>query len=217
MPVKMDLFERFGKTFAPGEVVFREGDPGAQMFVIQTGRVELTRHVRGRELHLATLPPGEFFGEMAIVNNRPRSATATVLEETRLLVLDGKTFEQMVRNNTEIAVRMIKKLAARLQQANQQVEMLLLADLNHRVVYRLRQLAADRGVPEGPGVRVDVSLEEIAGDVDADVEAVRTCIERLEQAKLVHRDGDVLHIAQVGKLDQFLEFLEIKERFGERK
>ena len=81
--------------------------------------------MRGREVHLATLPPGEFFGEMAIINKQPRSATATVIEEAQLLVLDARTFEAMIRGNAEIAIRMIKKLAARLAQANSQVEMLL--------------------------------------------------------------------------------------------
>src|SRR5947199_7360758 len=107
------------------------------MYVIQTGRVQLTRRVRGREAHLATLPPGEFFGEMAIVNNRPRSATATVIEDARALVIDRRTFDAMIRGNTEIAVRLIKKLANRLEQANQQIEILLVRDTNHRLVQLL--------------------------------------------------------------------------------
>src|SRR5438105_12720146 len=87
--------ERFGKTFPAGTILFSEGDDGEEMYVIQSGRVQLTRMVRGREAHLATLPPGEFFGEMAIVNNQPRSATATVLEDAHLLVIDARTFEAM--------------------------------------------------------------------------------------------------------------------------
>ena len=209
-----DLFERFGQTFATGTVLFREGDPGEEMYVIQTGRVQLTRRVRGREAHLASLPPGEFFGEMAIVNNRPRSATAVVTEEAQLLVIDGQTFEAMVRGNAEIALRFIKKLAARLAQANSQVEVLLLQDLNHRVVHYLRHLAVTRGVGDGPGVRVACSLDDLAEMVGAKEADVEACLKRLEQARLVHRDGGGIHIFEVGKLDQFLEFLEMRENFG---
>jgi CRP-like cAMP-binding protein len=209
------LFERFGRAYRAGEVVFKEGDAGHEMYVIQTGRVLISRRVRGREQHLLTLTAGEFFGEMAIVNNRPRSATATVIEESRLLIIDGKTFESMVRGNAEIALRFIKKLAARLERANQQVEALLVQDLNHRVVRQLRNLASSRGVPEGPGVRVEITVDEIADELDAGAADVAHCIERLEQAKLVHSAADGLHIAQVGKLDQFLEFLEMKERLGD--
>jgi len=209
-----DLFERFGNTFPTGTVLFREGDPGEEMYVIQSGRVQLTRRVRGREAHLATLPPGEFFGEMAIVNNRPRSATATVLEDAQLLVIDARTFEAMVRGNAEIALRFIKKLAARLAQANAQVEVLLLQDLNHRVVHHLRNLAHSRGTPDGPGVRVAATVDDIAETVGAKYEDVDACLRRLEQAKLFYRDSDSVVIAEVGKLDQFLEFLEMKENFG---
>lgn len=209
-----ELFERFGKTFPTGTTLFREGEEGHQMYVIQTGRVQLTRTVRGREVHLATLPPGELFGEMAIINNRPRSATATVIEEAQLIVIDGKTFEAMVRGNAEIALRLIKKLAARLDRANQQVEVLLLADLNHRVAHHLRQLAAMSGVSDGPGVRVDVSVDELAGYVDATVAEVEAVLDRLARAHLVDRELGSIHIAEIGKLDQFLEFLEMKRRFG---
>ncbi len=210
------LFERHGRTFAAGEVVFREGEPGADMYVIQTGRVELSRRVRGREMHLATLPAGEFFGEMAIVNNKPRSASATVLEEARMLVLDARTFEAMVRGNAEIALRLIKKLAARLAQANTQVELLQLQDLNHRLVHYLRNLATAAGKPDGAGVLVETTLEELGVRLDAEPGDIQTCLERLEQAKLVTRAEGGLEIAAVGKLDQFLSFLDMKERVGSR-
>jgi CRP-like cAMP-binding protein len=206
---------QLGRAYAVGEVVFREGEPGQQMYVIQSGRVQLARRVRGRDIHLATLPPGEFFGEMAIVNGRPRSATATVVEAARLLVLDGRTFEAMVRGNAEIALRLIKKLAARLAQANSQVEMLLLADLNQRVVHHLRHLAATRGMPDSNGVRIDISVDELAENMDADRRDVTLCLDRLEQARLLRRALGSVEIAEVGKLDQFLEFLDMKDRYGE--
>ena len=210
-----ELFQRFGRTFPQGTVLFHEGEAGEEMYVIQGGRVELTRVVRGREVHLATLPAGEFFGEMAIVNNKPRSATATVLEEAQLLVIDKRTFEAMIRGNAEIAVRFIKKLAARLDQANSQVETLLIQDLNHRVVSHLRHAADKHGVPDGPGVRVDVVVADMAATVGAKPKDVESCLQRLEEAWLIRRDGPQVHIAEVGKLEQFLEFLEMQRRFGE--
>ena len=73
------------------------------------------------------------------------------------------------------------------------------------------------GVPDGPGLRVDITNEELSEAVNADTADVVACLERLEQAKLVHRDVDSLVIAEVGKLDQFLEFLDMKEKFGEKR
>jgi CRP/FNR family transcriptional regulator, cyclic AMP receptor protein len=208
------LFDRFGRTFAAGEVVFSEGETGTEMFVIQSGRVQLSRRVRGREMHLLTLAAGEFFGEMAIVNNKPRSATATVIDEARVLALDARTFEAMVRGNAEIALRLIKKLAGRLDHANMQVERLLLQDLNHRMVHHLRHLAAAAGQPDGAGVLVETNLDELAMHLDAEPHDIQTCLERLEQAKLVRLADNGLEIAAVGKLDQFLSFLDMKERMG---
>jgi CRP-like cAMP-binding protein len=210
------MFDRYGRVLPAGTVLFREGDLGKHMYVIQSGRVQLTRRVRGQETYLATLPAGEFFGEMAIINNLPRTATATVLEESRVLELDARTFELIIRGNAEIAVRLIKKLAARLEQANRQVETLLKQNIHHRIVHHLRQLAETRGTTEGPGVRIDVSLDEIAAQVGADGVEVARCLISLEEAKLLHRDLGSLVIAEVGRLEQFLEFLEIKERYAQK-
>jgi CRP/FNR family cyclic AMP-dependent transcriptional regulator len=213
-PTAAALFERFGVTFPAGTILFKEGEPGKEMYVIQTGRVQLTRTVRGREKHLATLPAGEFFGEMSIINKQPRSATATAIEESHCLVLDARTFEAMIRGNAEIAIRMIKKLAARIAQANSQVEALLVQDLNHRIVHQLRALADAGGQSDGPGVRVDISVEDLAELIAASPRDVREGLERLEKAMLVKKEPGSISIAEVGKLGEFLEFLDMKERFG---
>src|SRR5207245_4677662 len=80
------LFQRFGREFRKGHVLFREGEPGREMFVVQSGKVNITKTVRETEKILATLGAGEFFGEMAILNNKPRSAGATMAEDGKLLV-----------------------------------------------------------------------------------------------------------------------------------
>src|SRR5512144_197322 len=143
------LSQRFSKKFPRGTVLFREGDPGREMFVVQAGRVQIAKRVGSVEMLLATLGQGEFFGEMSILNNKPRSATATVSEEAQLLVIDPKTFDAMIRGNAEIAIRMIKKLADRLQEADGQIENLLHRDAASRVVHFLMLQAARAGT-EGP-------------------------------------------------------------------
>lgn len=210
----VDPLARFAQRFTAGTVLFEEGDPGDQMYVIQSGRVRLTRKLRGEAQLLAVLPPGEFFGEMAIINERPRSATADVLEDAQLLVLDAQMFEALVRGNTEIALRLIKRLAARLNQANAQVEVLLVRDANHRLVRQLRLLAASSGVTDGPGVRVDVSDAELASLTNLAVDEVGLCLERLQRARLVWREGQSLFVPEPESLGEFQEFLNLKERYG---
>ena len=118
------LTQRFAREYPRGSVVFREGDPGGPMYVVQSGQVRISRRAGGAETVLTTLGPGAFFGEMSILSGRPRSATATCVEAARLLVVEARTFEPMLRANGEIAVRMIRELAGRLARADEEIERL---------------------------------------------------------------------------------------------
>lgn len=220
-----NLIDRFARDYAAGDVLFREGEPGDNMYVIQAGSVEIRRKVGEQERVLAVLPPGEFFGEMAIINQRPRSATAVVREPSRLLVIEGRTFEAMLRGRVEIAVRMIKALAGRLERANQQIELLLLPNANHRVVQCLRlmtdeQLAAAGGGGADAAVYLPIELEGLATRVALPAQEVSDILGRLEQAHLVTTAeaaglaGPGYVVPEVGRLLEFLEFLELRERYG---
>jgi CRP-like cAMP-binding protein len=79
MSAEEALFQRFGKEIPVGTVLVREGEPGKEMYVIQSGKVRISKKVREVEKVLAVLGPGEFFGEMAIISNKPRNASATVM------------------------------------------------------------------------------------------------------------------------------------------
>ena len=209
------LYRRFGQLFEPGTVLFREGDTGSEMYVIHQGHVRLTRGKGSRETTLAVLPPGEFFGEMAIVTDQPRTATATVEEQAKLLVLDSATFEAMVRNNAEIALRIIRKMATRLESANTQIDILLRTEPNHRVVFALRTEADRNGRMEGPGIKVDWSVQTLSQRVGLPLAEVQDVIARLAQARLVTVVDDGFIIPQVGQLQDYLDFLDVKERFGD--
>src|SRR5512140_596305 len=112
------LFSRFGREFHAGDVLFREGEKGEVMYVIQSGLVQVLKRVGDEERPLATLGRGEFLGEMAILNGKPRTASAVVVEDAKCLVIDGKTLESMIAKNPEIAMRLVKKLAKRLDAAD---------------------------------------------------------------------------------------------------
>lgn len=210
------LIERFGRTVPAGQVLFREGDSGKEMFVIQSGKVRLSRTIRGVEKLLAEIGAGEFFGEMSIINDKPRTATAVVLEDAQLLVLDPKTFEAMIKANTEIAVRMIKKLAKRLDDANAQIENLMLGDANSRIVHALLQLARATA-PDAQGqLSLAINAGELAQRTNVEDAKVAEVLERLERSRLVLAGpGGGLQVPDAGKLQEFLEFLEMRQRFGE--
>src|ERR1700733_13556122 len=99
------LFPRFGRVFRAGGVLFREGEKGDVMFVVQTGVVRISKLIQGQDRTIATFGRGEFIGEMAILNEKPRTATATIVEDAELLRIDAKTLETMIANSSEIAFR----------------------------------------------------------------------------------------------------------------
>jgi CRP/FNR family cyclic AMP-dependent transcriptional regulator len=208
------LFQRFGREFAKGTVLFREGEPGREMFVVQHGRVNVSKKVGEVEKILSSMGPGEFLGEMSILNNKPRSATATCAEDSKLLVIDAKTFEAMIRGNGEVAIRMIKKLADRLAEANAQIENLLFADASSRVVHFLAT-AAEKGTRSAAGSTVAIPPKELAGRVGVRPEQADEVLNKLLKAKIVSAQPDGFVVADVAKLRQFLEFLQMKAQFGD--
>ena len=209
------LFQRFGKEFRKGTVLFREGEPGKEMFVIQSGKVSISKRVRDVDKVLAILGPGEFFGEMAIISNRPRNAAAAVTEDSRLLVIDPKTFEGMIRGNSEIAIRLIKKLAERLSEADTQIENLLLTDPSSRVIHQILQICQTRGRAMEEGIEIEFSVKEQPREIGVGEPAIRLMLYKLERAGLIERSGDRLTVYDAARLQEFLRYLEMQWKFGD--
>ncbi len=106
---------------APNAFVFREGDVGTDMYIIETGTVEVLREARGGD-PIAVLGAGDFFGEMAILEDQPRFAAVRATSAARLLKVDRAAFAGMLRDNFEIAVRIMRKLVARLRRTEEQLQ-----------------------------------------------------------------------------------------------
>ncbi len=108
--------------FKHGDVIFQEGEPGADMYIVQGGTVEIYRVLDGADEVLALMEKGDFFGEMSLLEGTPRSASARVGEDAELIIINGTTFDKMLKANIEIAVRMLRKMSIRVRAANRQVE-----------------------------------------------------------------------------------------------
>lgn len=215
-----ESLDQFAQELPAGTVLFREGERGNVMFVVQAGEVELRRMVGTAERVMAVVAAGQFFGEMAILKDRPRSATAVVRHDARLLVIGATTFEAMLRARPEIALRIISTLTDRIEAANQQIELLLLPSPNHRVVQCLRRFAEEElaGQP-APGIAILVRkrASDIADRTGLTLAEVHEVLARLAAAQLVvpseetSRSGFL--IPEVGRLAEFLEFLHLRDRY----
>ena len=103
--------ERNTKIFNPGEVIFNEGDPADVMFVLDSGQVDITNH-KG---HLETIEAGGIFGEMGLVNGKPRSATATAVTDCQVVVLNQGDFYFLVQHTPYFAIEVMQVLAERVR------------------------------------------------------------------------------------------------------
>ena len=108
-----------------GDFVFQEGDLGTEMFIIQEGEVEIFQRVGNQERQLAILEKGDFFGEMSILEELPRNASARASTPSRLIVIDGATFDSMLRSNPEIGVRIMRKLSRRVRTTDELLHKIL--------------------------------------------------------------------------------------------
>jgi CRP/FNR family transcriptional regulator, cyclic AMP receptor protein len=205
--------ELYGRDFPAGAVIFEEGDPGSRLYVLQTGRVRIVKRNGPRQVTLAQLGPGEFFGEMALLDRQPRSATAVVDEPARVLELDEAAFERMVTERGEVALGILRRLSRRLRDANRQIRDFLSADEACRAVALLRALAGPPGedgfrpIPEGLD---GASLAARAG-AEQDGE---TLWQRLRHDRLVREVGSRSQLAPAEVVDAYLRYAELKPRFA---
>lgn len=142
--------------YSAGEVIFRQGDLGTEMYIIQEGEVDIIKNINGESHLLSRLEKGDFFGEMAVLESVPRTADAVASTEARVLLINGARFDEMLRKNPEVAVRIIRKYSQRLREANALLERLVGREVDADQV----ALDATHVVPAEKGMRhrlVDVA------------------------------------------------------------
>jgi CRP-like cAMP-binding protein len=157
---------------------------------------------------------GEFVGEMAILNDKPRTATAVVLEDAKCLVIDAATLEQMIANSSEIALRLVKKLARRLDSADEMIQILMNPDPKARVLLGLKRQAESFGEESGLGVRVHATAKDLAREVGVEDVQVADVLHRLSRLHIATADdGGAIVVLDLPRLLEFMEFIEMPRRF----
>ncbi len=193
------LFDKYGQTLRDGEVIFRENDPGDRMFIIQSGSVSIHKQIDGREHKLAELGKGEFFGEMAIVSNTPRSATAIAVGQVEILSFDRAGFEAMIAKNTKIAMSIIDKLSRRLQNANSQIQTLVRSNQRSMVALNLynRFMERDGGTA---ALTMDRAVEEIALELNAPRNIITDLIDNFVHEGILELNENALRLKNKARL-----------------
>jgi CRP/FNR family cyclic AMP-dependent transcriptional regulator len=112
-------FQRFLRLYAKDDVVFTENGPGKEMFIVHSGKINLYKERQDKRVLLATIAPGEFFGEMALVDGSPRSATAIAAQDSELIVLDEAKFLYLLRQQPEFALVVMQRLCEMLRRTTE--------------------------------------------------------------------------------------------------
>jgi len=213
---EQQLFERYGKKFSAGSVLFEENDTGDETYIILSGSIRIIKRMKQGDRTLAVIPADEFVGEMATLLNQPRSATAIVEEDAKLLVVNSDTFESMVKANSGIAYRIIKKLAERIKNSNKQLEIMMFKDANRKVVYGL-VYAADSGekLPNDEGTLVKLTANDLSSTTGVEVIKVIDILDKLATSGLIVRVNNGYIVSDKKKLFKFLEYLAMKEQAGD--
>ncbi|MFQ3547947.1 MAG: Crp/Fnr family transcriptional regulator [Termitinemataceae bacterium] len=148
-------------TYPVNGVVFKEGDPGDVMYILIEGAVELRKRVNGAEVVLKTIDQkNDFFGEMALIDGKPRSATAVAIRPTKLLPVNYKAFEKLIETNGTFALKIIGILSERIRQANEQIEELVNTNPRDRINYAIVDFALRQNTKIFDG-RYKVPVEEL--------------------------------------------------------
>ncbi|MBN1696294.1 MAG: Crp/Fnr family transcriptional regulator [Spirochaetales bacterium] len=200
------LFQNFGITVMPDEVLFREGDEGDKMYIIQSGNVKLSKIMRGKEQELAILGKGDFFGEMAIVTNEKRTATAVVITKAELLAFDRQGFLSMINKNGRIALNIIDKLCRRLQKLHSQMHHLVRKNSRGLVALHLFYAFKGEGKPDN-GLLYEQTISDISLSLELPQETAVSILQELEDEGIIKRKENILVLASRIKLEKVTEDL----------
>lgn len=149
------------RRFSAGQIIFHLGDPGGLLYIINEGKVKISHsNPDGQEALLAILGSGDFFGELALLDESPRSATAEALEPTETLTLHRTEFMRFLESNPSIARHILTVLARRIRHMNAQISDIFFLDLPGRLARTLLNLADRHGQQTSEGIQIELSLTQ---------------------------------------------------------
>ncbi|HUR15846.1 MAG TPA: Crp/Fnr family transcriptional regulator [Candidatus Limnocylindrales bacterium] len=191
------------RKFRRNEVIFHQGDPGDSLHVVATGAVKiLLPSAEGEEAIIATLRPGDFFGELALLDGATRSATAAALEQTETLVLPRLVLMELLGTVTGLGDALLVGLARELRRLTSQVEELHFLDLAGRLAMRLTRLAEESHPDNRGEIRLNwpYTQSDLAAMIGGTRQSVNKLLSQLVDEKLIEIGSDELVITNLDDL-----------------
>ena len=195
------------RTIGRGQVIFQRGDAGSSIMAVVRGRVRIGAVSQdGREVTLNIISPGEVFGEIALLDGKPRSADATAIEETTLLVLERRHVLPFLAANPDFALRLLAVLCDRLRRTSVAMEDMALLDLPERLARLVLKLADDFGRKAEGGIRIDIRLsqKDIGNLIASSREGTNKQLRQWQAEGVLERQGGYILLRNPATLEELL-------------
>ena len=190
------------RHYEAGQMILLEASEGEQCFFVTEGSVKITRLSKdGREVILAILNDGDFFGEMSLLDGESRSANVIALDDTKVLTLNRNDFLLVIKEYPQIAIQLLKEMALRLRKSDRQIASLSLSDAEKRIALCILRIAEEQGVIQKGHVSIPKApiQQDIANMSGTSRETVSRALKLLEKEGFIQRNGRELLINNYNK------------------
>jgi CRP/FNR family cyclic AMP-dependent transcriptional regulator len=180
------------RSFSRGDIIFQKDDPGQSLFIIEVGSVRIyVPGAQGVDLTLAVMGEGDFFGDLSLLDGRPRSASASALSETAVVSVERSDFTGLLRARPEASLAILAEIAKRVRDTDQMATDLAFLDVSGRLARKLSELAASHGAIRDGGILIDIPLtqEELANMIGVTRESVNRNLGEFRRMGFVSREG----------------------------
>ncbi|MCP4600537.1 MAG: Crp/Fnr family transcriptional regulator [Proteobacteria bacterium] len=204
------LFERFGRSYSGGEMIFVEDEEAKEVFMIVEGRIRLIKKVRLVERDIVILKAGDIFGETALLAGSRHPCSAVSLGECRVLAFGAKNFEDLMRDQPDVAIKLIGQLVRRLQSAEERIENMMLSDSQSKIINTLIKLAQNTSTESGR-ILLAISPIELSSRIGLDVDSVKQGILQLRENRYLRIVDEKIEIFDVEALRKVYRLMGMKE------
>ncbi|MCB1191810.1 MAG: cyclic nucleotide-binding domain-containing protein [Leptospiraceae bacterium] len=203
-PFELPMVDSSNRIYNNGEIVFLESEPGSELFIVQGGRVKIVKMVGGQEVLLNIMKVGDIFGEMALIDDQPRSASAIAIDQVDLLAISKKNFESMSKTQPQLMSRIITLLSERIWNAYKLLANAMISDMNDRIADMLLTLVEKNRVKIKPRetYNYNLTIEDFLKMLGLGIRDYPVMKKYLAMTKYVKLNGDVLVCTDLGLLEK---------------
>jgi CRP-like cAMP-binding protein len=204
------LLDRFGRSYEGSEIIFNEDEIAQEVFMILDGRVRLIKKVRLVERDLVVLKVGDIFGEAALLGGTNHLCSAVSLGKCQVLAFKAADFEKLLKEQPNVALKLISQLVRRLQSAEERIENMMFGDSQSKIVNTLIKLA--QNTPQATEkILLNISPIELSSRIGLDIDSVKQGILQLRKDKYLRIANEKIEILDLEALRKFYHLVGMKE------